>query len=51
VRAIAEAHRGQVVARETADGHGAQIDLELPGFTPAPAVPRARERRDRAARA
>jgi signal transduction histidine kinase len=51
VRAIAEAHRGHVVARETADGHGAQIDLELPGFTPAPAAPRARERRDRAARA
>ncbi|MGD0980904.1 MAG: HAMP domain-containing sensor histidine kinase [Solirubrobacteraceae bacterium] len=51
VRAIAEAHRGSVAAGENADGRGARIDLELPGFTPAPAAPRTRQRRDGASRA
>ncbi|HLY48011.1 MAG TPA: HAMP domain-containing sensor histidine kinase [Solirubrobacteraceae bacterium] len=35
VRAIAEAHGGQVRASEPADGHGARMELILPGFRPA----------------
>jgi signal transduction histidine kinase len=35
VRAIADAHGGHVLARESAEGHGARIELELPGFSPA----------------
>ena len=35
VRAIAEAHGGRVAAGN-APGGGARIELELPGFTPAP---------------
>ncbi len=34
VRAIAEAHGGMVRASEPADGAGARIELEVPGFTP-----------------
>jgi signal transduction histidine kinase len=34
VRAIAEAHQGEVRARDPASGHGAQIELILPGFQP-----------------
>ncbi len=34
VRAIAEAHRGNVRVREPLDGHGAAIELVLPGFRP-----------------
>ncbi len=34
VRAIAEAHGGQVRARDSPNGHGACIELVLPGFTP-----------------
>jgi two-component system, OmpR family, sensor kinase len=34
VRAIAEAHGGQVQATDTLDGHGARIELLLPGFRP-----------------
>jgi two-component system, OmpR family, sensor kinase len=33
VRAIADAHDGSVVARESSEG-GARMELELPGFTP-----------------
>jgi len=36
VRAIADAHGGVVTAGESPEG-GASIELELPGFTPAPA--------------
>jgi two-component system, OmpR family, sensor kinase len=32
VRAIAEAHGGQVRARDTRDGRGARVELTLPGF-------------------
>ncbi|HUO70269.1 MAG TPA: HAMP domain-containing sensor histidine kinase [Solirubrobacteraceae bacterium] len=35
VRAIAEAHSGQVRARATRDGRGARVELILPGFQPA----------------
>jgi signal transduction histidine kinase len=38
VRAIADAHGGTVSAGESPEG-GARIELELPGFTPAPAGP------------
>jgi two-component system, OmpR family, sensor kinase len=34
VRAIAEAHRGNVRVREPLDGRGAAIELVLPGFRP-----------------
>jgi two-component system OmpR family sensor kinase len=34
VRAIAEAHRGTVRVREPQNGHGAEIELMLPGFVP-----------------
>lgn len=41
VRAIAEAHGGQVRAVEPAPGEaGARVALELPGFVPAPALRR-----------
>jgi two-component system OmpR family sensor kinase len=36
VRAIAEAHGGEVRAREPANGRGARVELTLPGFRPAP---------------
>ena len=36
MKAIAEAHGGTVRATASAAG-GARIELELPGFTPAPA--------------
>ncbi|MBV8432086.1 MAG: HAMP domain-containing histidine kinase [Solirubrobacterales bacterium] len=39
VRAIAEAHGGQVTAREPANGRGTQMELVLPGFTAAPRTP------------
>jgi two-component system, OmpR family, sensor kinase len=39
VRAIADAHGGSVSAGESPEG-GARIELELPGFTPAPPGPR-----------
>jgi len=32
VRAIAEAHGGQVRARDSSNGHGARVELVLPGF-------------------
>ena len=35
VRAIAEAHGGQVRVREPLDGRGARVELTLPGFRPA----------------
>jgi two-component system OmpR family sensor kinase len=42
VRAIAEAHSGEVHAVEPAPGdHGARVELTLPAFTPAPAARRA----------
>lgn len=34
VRAIAEAHRGNVQVRDSQNGHGAAIELVLPGFRP-----------------
>jgi two-component system, OmpR family, sensor kinase len=34
VRAIAEAHGGQVCAGDPANGRGARVELVLPGFTP-----------------
>ncbi len=34
VRAIAEAHGGQVRARDSRDGRGASVELILPGFQP-----------------
>jgi two-component system, OmpR family, sensor kinase len=34
VRAIAEAHRGTVRVRDSQNGHGATIELVLPGFDP-----------------
>ena len=34
VRAIAEAHGGQVRARDSRDGRGARVELILPGFQP-----------------
>ena len=34
VRAIAEAHRGSVRVRDSQNGHGAAIELVLPGFEP-----------------
>jgi signal transduction histidine kinase len=34
VRAIAEAHRGSVHVRDSANGSGAAIELDLPGFVP-----------------
>ena len=34
VRAIAEAHRGTVRVRDSQNGHGAAIELVLPGFEP-----------------
>jgi two-component system OmpR family sensor kinase len=34
VRAIAEAHRGTVRVRDPQNGHGAEIELMLPGFVP-----------------
>jgi two-component system OmpR family sensor kinase len=34
VRAIAEAHRGTVRVRDSQNGHGATIELVLPGFEP-----------------
>jgi len=34
VRAIAEAHRGSVRVRDSQNGHGAAIELALPGFDP-----------------
>jgi two-component system, OmpR family, sensor kinase len=34
VRAIAEAHRGTVRVRDSQNGHGAVIELVLPGFEP-----------------
>ncbi len=34
VRAIAEAHGGEVHARDPAAGHGAEVELVLPGFEP-----------------
>jgi signal transduction histidine kinase len=37
VRAIAEAHGGQVRAAEPLDSHGARMELVLPGFRPDPA--------------
>jgi signal transduction histidine kinase len=33
VRAIAEAHGGQVRAADPANGRGGRIELVLPGFT------------------
>jgi two-component system, OmpR family, sensor kinase len=35
VRAIADAHGGEVHARERPDGPGARLELVLGGFTPA----------------
>jgi two-component system, OmpR family, sensor kinase len=35
VRAIAEAHGGEVRALEPADGRGARVELTMPGFLPA----------------
>ena len=34
VRAIAEAHKGTVRVEESENGHGAAIELVLPGFRP-----------------
>ncbi|MGI8430497.1 MAG: sensor histidine kinase [Solirubrobacteraceae bacterium] len=34
VRAIAEAHRGQVCATDSRAGHGARVELVLPGWAP-----------------
>jgi two-component system, OmpR family, sensor kinase len=34
VRAIAEAHRGSVRVRDSMNGHGAAIEIVLPGFDP-----------------
>jgi signal transduction histidine kinase len=34
VRAIAEAHRGSVRVRDGSNGHGASVELVLPGFRP-----------------
>jgi signal transduction histidine kinase len=45
VRAITDAHGGSVRAAEARDG-GARFELELPGFTPAPAGPAPREDTD-----
>jgi two-component system OmpR family sensor kinase len=36
VRAIAEAHGGQVRARDAPNGRGARVELVLPGFRPGP---------------
>ena len=38
VRAIADAHHGEVHATEPRGGRGARLELTLPGFTPAPAT-------------
>ena len=34
VRAIAEAHKGTVSVRDAPNGHGASVQLILPGFHP-----------------
>jgi signal transduction histidine kinase len=44
VRAVAEAHGGQVHAGGREDARGAKIELVLPGFTPAPGNGAGRER-------
>lgn len=44
VRAVAEAHGGQVHAGSREDARGAKVELVLPGFTPAPGNGAGRER-------
>ena len=42
VAAIAEAHRGRARVLSNPDGHGARVELTLPGFLPAPELVGAR---------